>query len=1095
MGKIIKRKIQGMSWWMKTGLVLTLTLVATIVLYQSILYAAPTANGRLVHSNNATTPLDKAYTVGTNIFAAGATMQTGAAQAHMVDRAAPTRYEHIAGYVTPGGVLYIQRWDGTAWSAEWNVTVGGDGVNGRRFDIAYEKTSGRAMVVYSTAVNGNAGAEMAYNIWNGTAWAGPVTITSARFNQAAQVTAIKMKSNPLSGSNEIALTAADSGTTTANTSVLTSFIWNGTTWTEPGAAHTTATTTYLPNTTGQLFQNDLFDLAYESLTGDLLVCFTAGGTAQQWYVTKSAAGAWVAASSYGLGAAAPMQMVAESDPLSDKILVMWNRSGFANVYANVWSGTAIGTNTTVSNANGITTAINKKTIAAKWLVVGGVSYAVPMWATTTAGTIGYAYYTGTTWTSGASGFTRVTGTGTAPQWMDVDRDPLSADTLMLTFSDTASDLWAKRLVLTAGPTFTWSNADGGTAITATLASITSKNFSFSYDFHPLTSTITTCAGCHGNPPVDNAARVGGVTGQFKGNHGKHTAAPVSLTCINCHVANATYDHSDGNIQIASPLRAVTGESYGQATHPVTNAPTFSSCTTYCHSQGTSKTTNAGESRTGAVSTPLVPATWATTTTTCASCHGNPPSYTTGATTWGAAKANSHQGTTHAAQVCTRCHNSVTGPTTVTTGHADGLYTVAAASVGYTYAAAGGSCNATGTGCHNTTSIQWGTSLGCIDCHAAGQGTRRALSTEITTYTWSHKKTAGVWNSSDCCVCHMEGDPATGSTNATYHKNNQLDFRDPDTGVTIKGVTFAGAPGAYTSTATDATAATFVRNTGTNALEAFAQAVQVNLCLKCHDANGAASSLAWVPGGTATQPFGTAGGTALDVNAHFATTNAAYHPVTGKQNNSYANANTMETPWNFTKTAGNNTSYGYLLTCWDCHDSSTTARTIGGANASVSHGGAVTLRATYDATSKQSTKLCVVCHKQSVYWGTDGGATAGQGYTHVANNGLSALSIGSAQWNSGGYHDHNKWAFFGCTVCHGATDKAGVMPARPARAENVHGSNTVASGGTTWTTSGAKPYSFLRNTNAWSDWNLSTKTCNMNGGCRATTGTYTPGGTY
>ena len=34
MGKVIKKKIQGMSWWMKTSLVLILTLATTVFMYE-----------------------------------------------------------------------------------------------------------------------------------------------------------------------------------------------------------------------------------------------------------------------------------------------------------------------------------------------------------------------------------------------------------------------------------------------------------------------------------------------------------------------------------------------------------------------------------------------------------------------------------------------------------------------------------------------------------------------------------------------------------------------------------------------------------------------------------------------------------------------------------------------------------------------------------------------------------------------------------------------------------------------------------------------------------------------------------------------------
>ena len=166
--------------------------------------AAPTSNGRIFYSINTTAPQNRAYTASSNSFGAQTATQTGANPAFMVNKSAPTRNENIAGYVTTGGVLYIYRWNGTAWINEtsagngWGatVTVGGNGVNGRRFDIAYETTSGDAMVVYSTNVTTSGGTKMAYRTWNGTTWSAATNITTARSNQVSAMTWVKLKANP-----------------------------------------------------------------------------------------------------------------------------------------------------------------------------------------------------------------------------------------------------------------------------------------------------------------------------------------------------------------------------------------------------------------------------------------------------------------------------------------------------------------------------------------------------------------------------------------------------------------------------------------------------------------------------------------------------------------------------------------------------------------------------------------------------------------------------------------------------------------------------------------------------------------------------------
>lgn len=453
-------------------------------------FAAPVRDGQIIYSINNATPQARAYTAATNAFGAQGATVAGGTPSFTVMRSAPTRNEQIAGYVTTGGRLYILRHNGAAWSNEWNVAVGGDGVNGRRFDIAYESTTGRAMVVYSTNTAGTN--ELAYRIWNGSTWTAAVNINPARLANVA--TWVKLL--PRAGTNEIALTACDTGSTTTNTADLTTMIWSGTAWgNEPGAAHSTA----LYNTFGQLVQNDLFDQAWESTTGDLMVVWTQGTPQQYWRAWTRSTATWGTSTSFGTGYSAPLQMSLASDPSSDGVVLIFNRSGSANVYANVWTGAAW---SGVSNpaGNGITTANNKKHVTAEWLATGGTSYPVVLWAASTAGRVGYcsATVTGTTVTWNTAATKDFTGTFGNWAWMDSVVDPTSGDTLMLTFSDTNNDLWARRLVLTAGPTLTWT-ADSSGALSTTLTNNTTQNFCFEYDRLAPTTTIAT-----GTDPANSA---------------------------------------------------------------------------------------------------------------------------------------------------------------------------------------------------------------------------------------------------------------------------------------------------------------------------------------------------------------------------------------------------------------------------------------------------------------------------------------------------------------------------------------------------------------------------------------------------------------
>ncbi|MCG2727016.1 MAG: lamin tail domain-containing protein, partial [Elusimicrobia bacterium] len=65
---------------------------------------------------------------------------------------------------------------------------------------------------------------------------------------------------------------------------------------------------------------------------------------------------------------------------------------------------------------------------------------------------------------------------------------MNKDRLILTISDSGSDLFSKRLIMTSAPAFTWTDANGGSALESSLASSTVGGYSFS--FWPSTPTST-----------------------------------------------------------------------------------------------------------------------------------------------------------------------------------------------------------------------------------------------------------------------------------------------------------------------------------------------------------------------------------------------------------------------------------------------------------------------------------------------------------------------------------------------------------------------------------------------------------------------------
>ncbi len=132
--------------------------------------AVSTGDGILTYGvAGSTTPQSRAYGVGGNSFSTAAAAAAGGTGAHFMTRTSPKRVEAVTGYVDTAGVLRVMCYNGSTWSNEWSVTVGGTATT-RRFDIAYETNSGDVVVLYGTdAATTN---ELAYRTKSGTTGCG-----------------------------------------------------------------------------------------------------------------------------------------------------------------------------------------------------------------------------------------------------------------------------------------------------------------------------------------------------------------------------------------------------------------------------------------------------------------------------------------------------------------------------------------------------------------------------------------------------------------------------------------------------------------------------------------------------------------------------------------------------------------------------------------------------------------------------------------------------------------------------------------------------------------------------------------------------------
>jgi hypothetical protein len=428
---------------------------------------------------------------------------------------------------------------------------------------------------------------------------------------------------------------------------------------------------------------------------------------------------------------------------------------------------------------------------------------------------------------------------------------------------------------------------------------------------------------------------------------------------------------------------------------------------------------------------------------------------------------------------------------------------------------------------------------CIGCHDGYKGPRRPIKPEFL-LTWSHKRSTGSVKNNDCAVCHLEGNASDGKT-TSWHKELSpgttatpvgtfagfINLRDPDSttqNTMIKLSSWSATAKAYQNntnahtgylykvTASGFEFVQFRRDTTKKDLEPWTISVQNNLCLKCHDYDGCIST--WVPGGSALKPFNSniiyttwTATRVLDVSVQLSTENKniTYHPVRGRQNNDYCDSGSMLSPWNgIAKTVGAPLEYGFLISCWDCHNRASPSVLSSGTV--TAHGGATTLRAAYSRTGAQATPLCVVCHNSSVYWGSAApiGLTAFDGsitdavhpYTGATRHAPAGSGISTA------------WT---CISCHSSAYTS--QPSRPRAAEDIHGNN----GGVTtakWAVIGgaatqAPPFAFFRDIGdqleGWRPKSWPGESAGEGGGycsgntqahCgRQTAVTYTPGGDY
>jgi hypothetical protein len=439
--------------------------------------SAVSGDGVFVYGESGnTTPRTRDYVLSTNTFSGETGTLAGNTGFSFVVKTSPIILEAVAGYVDNGGTLQIMCYDGLTWSNEWSVSVGGAGTT-RRFDIAYETSSGDVMVLYSTNAAGTN--EMAYNTKPGTAacgsgnWTGATNLNPVRTSGSVQW--VKMSSDVRSGQDLIAAIWAD------GSSDLSAMIWSGSAWGNEPSAVLDASLEVA--SAAQDVQS--FDVTHESTSGNVMVVWSTSGSGATNLIKYNrctggtSACSWVGTANVPTVADAGTNLDIASNPNTNEISMAALDNGSSDLSLGYWSGSAW-TGTANVDVSATPPTAGRQLVATGWLVSGATNRSVVVYSDTTAGTTGINWFVGNAGTfASQSDFGPSPVFGSSQNWYDIQTDPINKDKLLLTVGDVNADLFGKRLIMTATPAFTWSNSDGA-VLEASLSQATWQPFSFAY---------------------------------------------------------------------------------------------------------------------------------------------------------------------------------------------------------------------------------------------------------------------------------------------------------------------------------------------------------------------------------------------------------------------------------------------------------------------------------------------------------------------------------------------------------------------------------------------------------------------------------------
>lgn len=432
-------------------------------------------SGLIIYGDGTNVPKFRAYNNAANTFGAETGTFTATVGPTWIIRTSPVNHTAIAGYYDSTGSLIVMCFNGTAWTQEFIAQSGGVG-NRHRNDIHFEKTTGDAMVIYSKG--SHVFGQLGYRTKSGSTgcgsanWSGETLLDPLRTSN--DIMYVKLAQDRREGSNILAATWVDTSED------ISAKIWNGTAWVNEPSAVTDNNVERISSS----HDIENMDIEYESLSGDLMLVWgnATGNNGTNGARYRVCTGG-VATCTWGAVTTPPTfvddatSLDISANPISNEMVFASIGNAGGDLQMGYWNGSAW-TNTANADTSCTVPYTASKLVSTGWLTTGTTTRSIVVYSDLSSPNIN--------WYSGNAGsFTRQPDFVTSPSmatsrgYMDIHMDPVDRSQFMYVVSDSAADLYAKRLTLSGTSTLTWTNSDGA-ALETTLPQVISSPFSFSF---------------------------------------------------------------------------------------------------------------------------------------------------------------------------------------------------------------------------------------------------------------------------------------------------------------------------------------------------------------------------------------------------------------------------------------------------------------------------------------------------------------------------------------------------------------------------------------------------------------------------------------